>query len=115
MNFFARLVIVVTLVAFGGAAIGQTSTRLANPLGPAPAELFDEFGQLGSEDRSARFDNLFYKLSQEPGSMGYVLLYCGKKCSYGEIAAHFRGIEIKTAVVKFDRSRLILLDAGFRA
>lgn len=78
------------------------------------AKLNDEFGRLNSEDRSARFDSFFQEISQNPESVGYVFLYCGKKCRYGEIEAHLRGIELKVALRKFNRSRLIIVNAGFR-
>ncbi|MGQ0541462.1 MAG: hypothetical protein ACT4O9_06385 [Blastocatellia bacterium] len=80
---------------------------------PGPT-LLDEFGILNSEQRSARFDHLFQEISQNPASTGYVFLYCGKKCRYDEIAAHMRGIEVKIALRQFDRSRVVVRDAGFQ-
>ena len=77
-------------------------------------KLVDQFGVLSSEDRSARFDNLFQEISRNAGSVGYVFLYCGRKCRYGEIEAHQRGIEIKIALRNFDRSRIVVVNAGFR-
>lgn len=79
------------------------------------AKLVDEFGILNSEERSGRFDFLFQELSQSPGSVGYVLLYCGKKCRYGEIEAHIRGIELKTRFRNPDKTKLVVLHAGYRA
>ncbi len=78
------------------------------------AKLVDEFGKLNSEDRSARFDTLFQELKQKPGSIGYVLIYFGNKYRYGEFEAHLRGIEIKTALRNFDRSRLVVINGGFK-
>lgn len=76
--------------------------------------LVDQFGIMNAEDRSGRFDLLFAQIMQSPGSMGYVFLYCGKKCRYGEIEAHQRGIEIKIGMRRFDRNRLVVMNAGFR-
>ena len=78
------------------------------------AIMIDAFGTLTAEHRSARLDAFLQDLSQNPGSVGYVFLYCGKRCRYGEIEAHQRGIEIKIALRNFDRSRLVVLNAGFR-
>lgn len=78
------------------------------------AKLIDEFGIVGSEVRSGRFDRLFQEISQSPNSIGYIFLYCGRKCRYGEIEAHLRGIEIKIGLRRFDRSRLVISNAGFR-
>ena len=77
------------------------------------ATLIDEFPIMNSEERSVRFDNFFSEISKAPGSTGYVLLFCGKKCRYDEIVAHMRGIEVKIALRNFDRSRLVLQNAGF--
>jgi hypothetical protein len=77
-------------------------------------ELVDHFGTLNSEERSSRFDSLFQQILQKTGSVGYVFLYCGKQCRYGEIEAHQRGIEVKIALRGFDRSRIVVLNAGFR-
>ena len=79
-----------------------------------PTRLIDQFGNLTGEERSARFDNLFNEISKKPASIGYVVLYCGKTCQYGEIEAHMRGIEIKIALRKFDRSKLVVVNGGFR-
>jgi len=78
------------------------------------ARLVDQFGKTSSEDRSARFDGLFQDILRNPKSIGYIFLYCGKKCRYGEIEAHLRGMEIKIGLRGFDRSRLVISNAGFK-
>lgn len=80
----------------------------------ADARLIDQVGNLTGEDRSARFDNLFTEISNNPGSIAYVVLFCGRKCQYGEIEAHIRGIEVKIGLRKVDRSKLVLVNGGFR-
>ncbi len=90
--------------------IKTTKTVAALPA----AVLIDTFGRATGEERSARFDNFFHQLLNNPGSLGYVFLYCGKTCRYGEIEAHFRGIELKTAWNKFPRERLVVLHGGYR-
>ena len=82
---------------------------------PSPvAKLVDEFGATNSEMRSSRFDYLFQELSLSPGSVGYVFLYCGKKCQYGEIEAHMRGIELKARFRNSNQAKLVVLHAGYR-
>ena len=80
----------------------------------ATAVLIDTFGQATGEDRSARFDNFFHQILNNPKSLGYVFIYCGKTCGNGEVESHFRGIEIKTAWNKFPRDRLVVLNGGYR-
>lgn len=76
--------------------------------------LIDQFGILNSEERSARFDLLFSEIGNKPGSTAYIVLFCGKKCQYGEIEAHVRGIEIKIALRRFNRSKLAIVNGGYR-
>ena len=80
----------------------------------AAAKLIDEFGIINSEERSARFDTFFAELFNHPGSVGYVFLFCGKECRYDEVVAHMRGIENKMNFRNFDRSRIVIQNAGFR-
>jgi len=86
----------------------------ASPMVATPTRLVDTFGKLSAEDRSARFDVLLQEISRTPNSIGYVFLYCGRQCRYGEIEAHQRGIEIKIALRHFERDRIVVLNAGFR-
>src|SRR5215211_7638428 len=107
--------LIVTLSS--GKVVSQELSNIKQPalvISRSPTKLVDQFGILPAEDLSARFDSLFQAISQAPGSVGYVLLYCGKKCRYGEIEAHQRGIEVKIAMRMFDRSRIVVLNAGYR-
>jgi len=47
-------------------------------------------------------------------SVGYVLLYCGKVCRYGEVEAHIRGIELKMNARVVPRNRMRIVVAGYR-
>jgi hypothetical protein len=76
--------------------------------------LFDEFGKISAEEKSARFDALFQAMQENPGSLAYVFIYCGEKCRYGEIEAHMRGIELKIAGRGFSRDRLNVVGSGYR-
>lgn len=78
------------------------------------AIIVDSFAKSSGEDRSARFDNFFVQILNNEGSIGYVLIFCGKECSYGEIEGHFRGIELKIATRNFPRDRLVVLHGGYR-
>lgn len=78
------------------------------------AVLVDSFGKSNGEERSAKFDNFFIQIDNNPGSTGYVFVFCGKVCRYGEVESHFRGIELKTAYHKYPRDRMVLLHGGYR-
>ena len=113
MTIFLPFLLIGSIFVVNTVAQGSLKGT-ATPHTKLGASLIDEWGIVGSEDRSARFDNLFIQLSSNPTSKAYVFLYCGKKCRYGEIEAHIRGIEIKIGLRKFERSRLSIVNAGYR-
>ena|SRR5687767_9154277 len=116
LRFLVLVVFSLLATASGASAQDRKATprTLVINKPETAARLIDEFGILNSEERSARFDRFFSELSNDPNAMGYVLLYCGKKCRYDEIVAHIRGMELKIRFRGFDRSRLVIQDAGFR-
>lgn len=99
------------LLIEASSSLGQANTV---PKKSEGAVLINELGKTNSEIRSASFDFLFHELYNKPGSTGYVILYCGKSCLYGEVESHIRGIEIKIWLREFDRRRLKVINAGFR-
>lgn len=78
------------------------------------AQLIDSFGKSTGEERSARFDNFFIQLSNDPAAIGYVFIFCGKSCRYGEVEGHMRGIELIIEGRRLDRARIIVVHGGFR-
>lgn len=73
----------------------------------------DSFGKQTSEERSFKFDIFVNQLNNFPNSKGYVFVYCGKSCRYGEVESHFRGIELKIAG-RIERSRITVVHGGYR-
>jgi hypothetical protein len=111
-----QLLILIVLYVLGVSVVAQVkpgTPTLSINKPDMSATLISEFPIVNSEDRSSQFDAFFSEISKTPGSTGYVLLFCGKKCRYDEIVAHMRGIEVKIALRNFDRSRLVLQNAGF--
>ena len=76
--------------------------------------LVDEFGKISAEDRTSRFDGLFEEIKNHPDSVGFVFVFCGQTCRYGEVEAHLRGIELKIAGSQFSHDRLVILAGGYR-
>ena len=111
MFLHCRLLLVLLLLSLAVVANAQDDVGKART---PTARLVDEYGFLNSEERSLRFDVFFQELSKDPTATGYVYLFCGKKCRYDEVVAHMRGIEVKIALRQFDRSRLVIQNAGFR-
>jgi len=94
---------------------GQQVSKLKNSE-TLKAELIDSFQRdaISSEDADSRIDNLSFQLSKHPNSSAFVIIYCGKVCSYGEIEAHLRGIENTLTYKKLDKKRFIIISGGFR-
>ncbi len=100
---------------------GTTLVSSQSTSSKASPRLLDEFGlRLSWEERGARLDMLFSELGiyKEPGketsSTGYVLIYCGKVCRYGEVESHIRGIELKMSAREVPRDRIKVFAAGYR-
>lgn len=118
---FRRVHIATTLLAIVAGSI-IVATSAAQPISSKTSvRLLDELKPgLGSEERSARLDMFFSELGfyQEPqkdtASVGYVLVYCGKVCRYGEVEAHVRGIILKSHTRRVPRNRLKIVAAGYR-
>ena len=64
----------------------------------SPDRLFDQYGAIAWEDEMARLDNFAITLLQEPGSIGYILVYNGRRMCPGEAQA--RAIRAKRYVVE---------------
>ena len=101
-----NLLLVVLLLAVP-AVLAQNKDETA-------PQLFDSIGKSNGEGRSAKFDNFFVMLNNSPSLTGYVFVYCGKSCRYGEVESHLRGIELQINRRRFDRSRIVVLPGGYR-
>jgi hypothetical protein len=111
MNINKTLTIALLLsVIFVCQAVGQEAKETT----PGSAILSDTFGRITAEERSARFDSFFTEIQNKAGSSGYVFVYCGKVCRYGEVESHIRGIELKTRSKRFSQDRLVVMNGGFR-
>ncbi len=98
----------MSVMAFGQGEKGEKTSVLPS------AVPVDSFSKSSGEQRSASFDNFFIQILNNHKSVGYIFVFCGKVCSYGEFEAHVRGIELKTATARFPRERLMVLHGGYR-
>ena len=94
---------------------GQETSKINNSA-KLEAELVDvlQRNNLTSEDADARVDSFNDQLSKNPGSSAFIILYCGKVCRYGEVEAHFRGIEATLTYKKLNKKRFTIISGGFR-
>ncbi|MEP6847962.1 MAG: hypothetical protein ABI999_03835 [Acidobacteriota bacterium] len=87
----------------------------ANPQ-PKVAIKIDEFGKAGDCDLGARIDNLFTQLNNNPDATGYIITYSGKDFlpSDYERSPMRERIVKGMAFRKYDTSRIVFVDGGFR-
>ena len=88
------------------------STAQAAPM----STLVDSFNRdaITHEDADARIDALWNQVSKNPGSKGYIFVYCAKKCSLGEVDAHLRGIRTTLNYKNFNAADYQIFNGGFR-
>jgi hypothetical protein len=79
-------------------------------------ELIDEFGRLGHCDMTSRFDNFFQQLSQNPVSVGYVIVYQGTDVLPASYDSPGMGRMFVNHMYfrNFDSSRVVVINGGFR-
>jgi len=92
---------------------GQNTNADKDP-SPPKASLIDSFRWHGGDEANARLDNLMINVQNNPNGRGYIIIYCGKSCFYGEIEAHFTGIRQALSHRKHDLDSISLVFGGFR-
>lgn len=93
----------------------QTTEITENELSEK-TEKIDEFGKSGDCELSARIDNLYIHLNNVPNSTGYIILYKGKDFLPADYESNLYGKRIKQQIAfrKYDSSRIVFIDGGFR-
>lgn len=90
------------------------------------AQKIDEFDSFNCEEYLARMDNFQNVLNNNPSAKGYILIYEGKLAKYdrgkiyyvfphfGEAKSYKRTMIRRMAFRKFDKARIVFVEAGFR-
>ena len=60
---------------------------------PEP-ELIESYNSFKADEASMIIDALRRRVAETPNGRGYIIIYCGNICRYGEIEAHLRGINL---------------------
>ena len=76
----------------------------------------DEFGKATDEDVSARIDNFFIQLNNNPDAQGYIITYKGQDFLPADYDVHPNVTRIRKAIAfrRYDESRVVFIDGGFR-
>ncbi len=115
------LVLICSLLFLSQQVFAQDNSKIRIAAKPQ-AELIDLFQVFGSgktsgitaEDASARIDNLINKVGENPNNKGYLIVYCGKSCQYGEVEAHIRGIRLKLNSRNANKNQFVILSGGYQ-
>jgi hypothetical protein len=77
--------------------------------------MFDSYGDLSWEDEKAHLDNFAIALQHDPDSIGYIIVYAGRRACVSE--AKERALRAKKYVVEtrgIQTSRIKWIDGGYR-
>jgi hypothetical protein len=109
---------ILTLVLSTVSYSQQDETQLVVENNSSPKETIkiDEFGKATEEDISARIDNLFIQLNNNLDFQGYVITYKGGDFLPSDYDVHPNVEAIRKAIAfrRYDESRLVFIDGGFR-
>lgn len=76
---------------------------------------FDEYGVLRWEDEKARLDNFAIQIKNQSGTVGYIIVYAGRRARAGEAHAHAnRAKEYLEGHRKMAVGQVIAVDGGHR-
>lgn len=91
-------------------------TRTDHPLlASVVDQWFDSYGDLSWEDEKAHLDNFAIALQHDSESVGYIIVYAGRRACVGE--AKDRALRAKKYVVEtrgIQSSRIKWIDGGYR-
>lgn len=74
----------------------------------------DEFSHIQYSDLSARLDGFFISILHEPDMTGHIIIYGSRKNNKKDVAAIIKSINLAILFRRFDKSRLKIVDGGFR-
>ena len=110
---FDHLIVTLTI---GGLASHCPATISFSPLPPITCALpLDTYGTLDPEDEKARLDNFAIALLNEPKTLGYIIVYGGRRGRRGEAQAGVDRAKLYLVNERdVDAGRIVTIDGGFR-
>ena len=101
----------IAFAILGGLLMMSTSAAVVK----AQFDPFDSYGAISWEDEKAHLDNFAIALQQDPDSIGYIIVYAGRRACVG--VAKDRALRAKKYVVEtrgIQASRIKWIDGGYR-
>lgn len=109
MNLFQIALAGASIVLVSLVGFGRTNDECVAD------QWFDSYGDLSWEDEKAHLDNFAIALQNDPDSIGYIIVYAGRRSYAGE--SKERALRAKKYVVKtrgIKASRIKWIDGGYR-
>ncbi len=100
----------IILVLFSGVVFTQSKTETDSSI----PTLLQVSNYAGSEMESVYIDMLANELRANIKSRGVVIVYCGKKCQFGEVNAHLRGLGLSFKGKGIDKELISTLNGGYK-
>jgi hypothetical protein len=78
------------------------------------ATLYKSYDAFKSDEASLIIDQFRTEVANHANSRGFVIVYCGKVCQYGEVEAHLRGLQLSFHLKHVDMTQFFLIVGGFK-
>jgi len=116
MSHYKLLSVILITIAFALISLAQDDTAASDSKNPKTTTSIDEFGRAGDCELGAHVDNLFIQLNDHVNAKGYIITYKGRDFLPSEIknSPMLSGIRRNIAFRKYDESRIVFIDGGFR-
>ena len=93
--------------------LAQTNSK-TEQTSKSEARLIESYRSFKGDEASMIIDLLRKEVAENQGSKGYIIVYCGKVCQYGEVEAHLRGIKLSLSLKNADEKQFIVISGGFQ-
>lgn len=114
MKFFTLKTLILVLgISFSQNTFGQKKGNNKTIEIPK-TKLIESYRSFKSDEASMIIDLLRQAVGETLNSKGYIIVYCGKVCQYGEVEAHLRGIKLSLNFKGVDERQFIVISGGFQ-
>ena len=105
---------VLISLAFLAASVYSQSVPLQPARAAEPAQLVDSITSFQGDYSSMIIDRWRIEVFNHKDSNGYIIVYCGKICRYGEVEAHLRGIELSLRFKGVPENTFKVIAGGYK-
>lgn len=113
------LISIFLSLPFWGIAQEPAEPADSESINSKETRLFDEFSSVGDCELSARVNNFFIEMGNNPGSKGFIIVYRGAESlpayqTEKALESHIERINQQIDFLRLDKNRIEIVDGGFR-